>query len=171
MDENYAIIQTDQLWSFKDKWTLLDFNSFHETPSARSFSSLNELNGKLYLFGGFLNDRSLNDLWVFNIQKKRWKIINLDQIIKPRHHLSYINSTTNQLVILGGYNEKDCQKIVLDDIYFINLTNFEVTRSQAKLKIAESSLIVHENKAKKNYFILKIKMIIKIITVDHCWWI
>jgi hypothetical protein len=65
---------------------------------------------KLFIFGGFMNGRCSNDLWMYDFKQNRWEMLNFSLIEKSaneqpsrRKHLSlYYNEDIDELFIFGG---------------------------------------------------------------------
>ena len=83
-------------------WREIKFDS--ETPGPRGGVSLREIDGRIYLFGGFNEDMNfLDDLWCYYPDKKKWVQLHFcNQGPEPRafYHMDVYN---NKLLIYSGY--------------------------------------------------------------------
>jgi len=80
-------------------------------PQSRKYYGIT-YNGKdkLFIFGGLLNGRCSNDLWVYNFKENSWDYLNFSLIEKSaneqpsrRKHMSlYYNDELEELFIFGG---------------------------------------------------------------------
>ncbi|CAG9320029.1 unnamed protein product [Blepharisma stoltei] len=95
------------------------------SPSARSYHTMEAIEGFLYIFGGVYKETRLNDLWKFDPETEIWESISSKGVVPPArsHHAS--GAQGNVMFIFGGI---DISGQYLDDLY-----QFDVTSNTWKL--------------------------------------
>ena len=114
-------------------------NAEGERPGQRYGHSLNYLEPFIILFGGNLNPKLMNDIWVINMKEKEkynWIKIDIkgDIPVERLYHSSNIcpeGKYSNKLIIFGGRNS---QNKPLNDLWALTLKNFENTIGQEKIE-------------------------------------
>ena len=115
-------------------------NTEGERPGQRYGHSLNYLNPYIILFGGNLNPKLLNDIWLMDVTKKEkyfWIKIDIkgDIPCERLYHSSAIcpeGMYSNKLIIFGGRNS---QNKPLNDLWALSLKDTENTMGQKKIEI------------------------------------
>ncbi|KAK6589258.1 hypothetical protein RS030_213317 [Cryptosporidium xiaoi] len=89
-------------------WTKFEINGNRKKqPSPRACHTINKLNHKIYLFGGYDGNKCYNDLWVYDIDNKSWSEIEMiERIPKSRNGHSTITCSKGVL-IFGGHTGKE----------------------------------------------------------------
>ena len=116
-------------------------NSEGIRPGQRYGHSLNYLEPYVILFGGNLNPKLLNDIWLMDLtEKKKYCWIKIDvkgNIPEERlYHSSCVcpeGKYINKLIIFGGRNS---QNKPLNDLWALTLKNTENTMGQNKAEIS-----------------------------------
>ena len=129
----------------EDEGEWYQINSEGERPGQRYGHSLNYIEPFVILFGGNLNPKLMNDIWVMNINKKEkysWiKIENKGEIpVERLYHSSCIcqeGKYNNKLIIFGGRNIKNKP---LNDLWALTLKNTENTLGQEKIEVTWSQI-------------------------------
>lgn len=72
---NYAYdIYSNELYSFDlDTGYSVLISELNASPEKRLHASMTVINGELYLFGGKSLDIFYNNMWIFNIEKEKWR--------------------------------------------------------------------------------------------------
>ena len=113
-------------------------NSEGERPGQRYGHSLNYLDPYLILFGGNLNPKLMNDIWLMDMnlkEKYTWVKIDISENIPEErlYHSSCIcqeGDYKNKLVIFGGRNT---QNKPLNDLWILNLKKPEENKEEEKI--------------------------------------
>ena len=113
-------------------------NSEGERPGQRYGHSLNYLDPYLILFGGNLNPKLMNDIWLMDMnlkEKYTWVKIDISENIPEErlYHSSCIcqeGDYKNKLVIFGGRNT---QNKPLNDLWILNLKKPEENKDEEKI--------------------------------------
>ena len=113
-------------------------NSDGERPGQRYGHSLNYLDPYLILFGGNLNPKLMNDIWLMDMnlkEKYTWVKIDISENIPEErlYHSSCIcqeGDYKNKLVIFGGRNT---QNKPLNDLWILNLKKPEENKEEEKI--------------------------------------
>ena len=113
-------------------------NSEGERPGQRYGHSLNYLYPYLILFGGNLNPKLMNDIWLMDMnlkEKYTWVKIDISENIPEErlYHSSCIcqeGDYKNKLVIFGGRNT---QNKPLNDLWILNLKKPEENKEEEKI--------------------------------------
>ena len=113
----------------KDKqWCKIFDGGYGYKPSRRAKCSLNYYKDGIYLFGGVNTlEYTYNDLWVFYVQKKKWRNINTINTPTLNKNHSY-TIYKNYVIIFGG--EIQCYDI--NDMYVLNLIDKKFTKIKCK---------------------------------------
>lgn len=106
----------NDLWQYvfeTDTWAKLDPIT-KEMPCKRSGHSAVVYNDKMYIFGGVDDEiNRLNDLWEFDLKKKTWLELKVDNPPAPRNSHS-ANLFHNYMIIFGGMHDLTKE---LNDLY------------------------------------------------------
>ena len=69
--------RTNQVWQYEfeaNKWNKLSDDEDKAAPEGRNGHDAAVVNDQLIMFGGCNEDNDkLNDLWIFNLQSKKWE--------------------------------------------------------------------------------------------------
>ncbi|TFY80985.1 hypothetical protein EWM64_g3025 [Hericium alpestre] len=86
-----------------------------DVPSRRGGHAMciDEQHGHIYMFGGWDGQKSLDDLWVYDIETDRWRMIS-QSVLQEQHgprprscHKMAFDSKTGAIYVLGGLLESD----------------------------------------------------------------
>ncbi|ORX84830.1 hypothetical protein BCR32DRAFT_291089 [Anaeromyces robustus] len=111
--------------------TLLEVDVINkdEQPAARVGATLTYVSvpyPHLLMFGGVTESGKFkNDIWVFNILKLRWDIIDTSGEIPPPMELHSAKLWKKFLIVTGGLIKDGTKFNTLDDIYWLDLENVE----------------------------------------------
>ncbi|OMJ77429.1 hypothetical protein SteCoe_22988 [Stentor coeruleus] len=72
------------------------------SPEKRSHASMTAINGELYLFGGKTLNTLYNNMWVFNIEKEKWRVQSMSGELPTPRHSHAVDSDGDALVLFGG---------------------------------------------------------------------
>lgn len=104
------------------KWSLLISNG--DIPSPRAGHSMTEMDGLIYIFGGFDGKMDLNDLYQYNIKTSTWKEIyttSRPQISSFHSTIAYKNHGSTYLFKFGGLAGPDNNFNFYNDIHEIEV--------------------------------------------------
>lgn len=132
------------VWSFKfdsSEWRLLEAsNGSDEVITARYGQSATIYGDHLVVFGGYDNNSfTSNELFIFNLETREWKLIELNVELKGRYyHASVLDEETGDWYILGG---KSATELVKDFVKIkLSTLNVEEATCQSEVLISEVSL-------------------------------
>jgi len=95
----------NDLWLFNlENLEWLKINPVNDLPPVRKNSPAIENKGKIYIFGGLLENECKSDFWEYCIEKNEWKRLpDKDEAPSPRggHTLAYCEGN---LVVWGGFD-------------------------------------------------------------------
>ena len=84
------------------------FPSLGAQPCARTYFAMVEYNNKIFIYGGFDNDRNrLGDLRSYDIEKRRWELIQPNGTIPKARYLHSAVVYRDSMVLFGGSTGKD----------------------------------------------------------------
>lgn len=100
------------------KWSLDPIAEIPDNISKRSSHTLNQINGKIYVFGGEHVPRTPinSNLLIFDLAQKKWSEIQTEQAPSPRIGHSSCDSE-NTLYIFGGRTGVEMEESSLNDLY------------------------------------------------------
>eukprot|EP01080_Neovahlkampfia_damariscottae_P005909 gene5909-9739_t len=119
-----------------------DFTPQKKLPTRRSGHTANLWKNEMIIFGGFGDDKCLDDLYSFHLIKKEWNRI---QYFGHEIELRYCHTSTlhmDNLWIFGGSNGR----IDMKDLICLNLINFESKLIETNLfSVSYHSTILFSN--------------------------
>ena len=129
--KNISII-TDNNTNINGASWIVNIQTKGDKPPGRKGYSMQflEQNNSLIIYGGELKDNKINDdaIYLYNIDEKEYKKINIDKIENGKllgsraYHTIHLNDTKNKIYIIGGINNN---KEVLNEIIEIDINNIE----------------------------------------------
>ena len=87
--------------SNEDNFVVTDLNDFYQYPSIRYGHSIEQINGLLYLFGGF-DENYLNDLWSFYTTNNTWNSLEITQNLPSPRSYYASDSSGDAFLVWGG---------------------------------------------------------------------
>jgi len=106
------------------QWSVLKSTDQHNPiypPSRDSHVSFGYKN-KLYIFGGTSSNIRLNDLWEFDIEKRKWREVHTTGEIPPPRDAHAATMIDNSAIIFGGKSSTE----KLSDVHILNIEYKEI---------------------------------------------
>ncbi len=114
-------IWQDDLFIFDTQglvWNKIVFNSTSYIPSARACHTLNLIDDKLYMVGGYDGTKCYSDVDIYCINKKEWTIPMISGKVPLARNAHTVTTIGNKLYLYGGHSGNKHLK----DMHVLNVT-------------------------------------------------
>jgi leucine-zipper-like transcriptional regulator 1 len=107
MDEDESAVSSRKMVSMDDVqygWNRVDVLDEGRIPCPRSLHAAAVWNGSFFVFGGYDGHSRVNDMYEYNIQKRRWRSIPIPMISPSPRDRHVAVAAGNSFYIFGGFD-------------------------------------------------------------------